>query len=214
MSLLKGFEHLSWSALREDLGLHDGPLDTDDGASAASPHPTDHDPFALGLSVLEPAVVVSCNKCRKSILQTAFVEHLNYCSGLPEAAAALPSDSQRISNPQPPKKRKKEPSASTPIADSPAVIPITIEDAAPKLEKPAKIAKTNQLKAKVAGQPLDLDRQCGVMSDKTGLPCARSITCKIHPVNQKRAVQGRSQTYDALILELQRKKRKFRASAR
>lgn len=55
----------------------------------------------------------------------------------------------------------------------------------------------------VASEPIDLDRQCGVINDK-GLPCSRSLTCKTHTVGSKRAVEGRSRTYDTLYLEWQR----------
>ena len=54
-----------------------------------------------------------------------------------------------------------------------------------------------------ANNPLDLDRQCGVINDK-GLPCSRSLTCKTHTVGAKRAVQGRSRPYDELHIEWQR----------
>ena len=55
----------------------------------------------------------------------------------------------------------------------------------------------------IASEPIDLDRQCGVINDK-GLPCSRSLTCKTHTVGSKRAVEGRSRTYDTLYLEWQR----------
>lgn len=45
--------------------------------------------------------------------------------------------------------------------------------------------------------PIDLDKQCGVMTEN-GTICTRSLTCKIHSVSAKRAVQGRSQDYDTL----------------
>ncbi|WWC95171.1 hypothetical protein V866_002025 [Kwoniella sp. B9012] len=54
-----------------------------------------------------------------------------------------------------------------------------------------------------ATNPINLDRQCGVINDKSA-PCARSLTCKTHTVGAKRAVQGRSRPYDELYLEWQR----------
>ena len=51
--------------------------------------------------------------------------------------------------------------------------------------------------------PIDLDRQCGVINDKN-LPCSRSLTCKTHTVGAKRAVEGRTRPYDLLYLEWQR----------
>ena len=47
---------------------------------------------------------------------------------------------------------------------------------------------------------LNLDTQCGVILEN-GLACTRSITCKIHPISSKRAVVGRSQSYDLLHQE-------------
>ncbi|WWC91925.1 uncharacterized protein L201_006877 [Kwoniella dendrophila CBS 6074] len=54
-----------------------------------------------------------------------------------------------------------------------------------------------------ATNPIDLDKQCGVINDKLA-PCARSLTCKTHTVGAKRAVQGRTKPYDELYIEWQR----------
>lgn len=48
-----------------------------------------------------------------------------------------------------------------------------------------------------------MDKQCGVINDK-GLPCSRSITCKVHSMVAKRAVPGRSKSYDDLLLDWKR----------
>ncbi|WWC72211.1 uncharacterized protein I206_106173 [Kwoniella pini CBS 10737] len=58
-------------------------------------------------------------------------------------------------------------------------------------------------KRKRATEPINLDKQCGVINDKS-LPCARSLTCKTHTVGAKRAVQGRTRPYDELYLEWMR----------
>lgn len=64
--------------------------------------------------------------------------------------------------------------------------------------------KAEQLtQSPTANEPIDLDRQCGVINDKN-LPCSRSLTCKTHTVGAKRAVEGRSRPYDSLYLEWQR----------
>ena len=47
------------------------------------------------------------------------------------------------------------------------------------------------------------DVQCGVKTE-TGV-CTRAITCKMHSVFMKRAVTGRSNTYDILFAEYQAK---------
>ncbi|KAF8755189.1 SCA7 protein [Rhizoctonia solani] len=56
--------------------------------------------------------------------------------------------------------------------------------------------------ARIKG-PLNLDKHCGVIN-KNGMPCARNITCKVHGMNAKRAVQGRTKSYDQLFIEHKR----------
>lgn len=84
-----------------------------------------------------------------------------------------------------PKKRKASP---------------TPEDPSQPLKKKAK--PPLKTKGRVKG-PIDYDKQCGVINDKT-LPCSRSLTCKSHSMGAKRAVQGRSRPYDELLLEWNR----------
>lgn len=48
--------------------------------------------------------------------------------------------------------------------------------------------------------PIDFDRQCGAINVRN-LPCSRSLACKVHSLDRKRAVQGRSKPYDELWLE-------------
>lgn len=43
------------------------------------------------------------------------------------------------------------------------------------------------------------DKHCGVCVPGTILPCKRSLTCKTHSVALRRAVSGRSQSFDALL---------------
>ncbi|KAJ2080238.1 SAGA complex subunit Sgf73 [Coemansia sp. RSA 988] len=50
-----------------------------------------------------------------------------------------------------------------------------------------------------ARQPLDLDKQCGVVSEPSASPCTRSLTCKTHSMAMKRGVRGRSNMFDALL---------------
>lgn len=52
--------------------------------------------------------------------------------------------------------------------------------------------------------PVDVERQCGVPLPQGGL-CARSLTCKSHSMGSKRAVTGRSQPYDILLAQYQKK---------
>ena len=46
---------------------------------------------------------------------------------------------------------------------------------------------------------LDLNRHCGVITQPNLMPCYRSITCKSHSAQAKRAVLGRSFPYDVLL---------------
>ncbi|KAJ2732245.1 SAGA complex subunit Sgf73 [Coemansia sp. BCRC 34962] len=51
-----------------------------------------------------------------------------------------------------------------------------------------------------ARTPLDLDKQCGFLSNEPGSqPCTRSLTCKTHSMAMKRSVRGRSKLFDALL---------------
>jgi len=53
--------------------------------------------------------------------------------------------------------------------------------------------------------PVDVEKQCGVLDPEKGTMCARSLTCKSHAMSAKRAVPGRSQLYDVLLAQWQRK---------
>lgn len=55
------------------------------------------------------------------------------------------------------------------------------------------------------GAPVDLDEQCGVITDKN-VACSRSLTCKTHGVGAKRSVPGRTKAFDTLLTEFQKKK--------
>ena len=67
--------------------------------------------------------------------------------------------------------------------------------------KKEKKAKKTEVKPK---GPVDVEKQCGVPLPQGGL-CARSLTCKSHSMGSKRAVTGRSQPYDILLAQYQKK---------
>lgn len=52
---------------------------------------------------------------------------------------------------------------------------------------------------------MDLDEQCGVITDKN-VACSRSLTCKTHGVGAKRSVPGRTKAFDILLTDFQKKK--------
>ncbi|CAG8542711.1 2435_t:CDS:2 [Ambispora gerdemannii] len=75
-------------------------------------------------------------------------------------------------------------------------------------EKKQKTKKEKEKKPKTNGRnkgPIDLDKQCGVVITLGAPPCTRSLTCKSHPMAAKRGVPGRSQPYDILLQQYQKK---------
>ncbi|KAI9334619.1 SCA7, zinc-binding domain-containing protein [Obelidium mucronatum] len=79
------------------------------------------------------------------------------------------------------------------------------KDVKPKL--PRSDSQTIKEKGPKPKGPIDYDKHCGVIAEPGGLPCARSITCKIHSVSAKRAVVGRTHLYDVLLADYQSKSR-------
>lgn len=87
------------------------------------------------------------------------------------------------------------------------------EDTPGAKKAPSKSAKTtdsgkkdkNKKKVEVKPKgPVNVEKQCGVPLPQGGL-CARSLTCKSHSMGSKRAVTGRSQPYDILLAQYQKK---------
>ncbi|KAI8047085.1 SCA7, zinc-binding domain-containing protein [Gilbertella persicaria] len=72
-------------------------------------------------------------------------------------------------------------------------------------EKKKKEKKSKQKAIPKKKAPLDLDRQCGVLIPPNNHPCTRSLTCKIHSMGAKRAVEGRSQPFNDLLAAYQKK---------
>lgn len=81
-------------------------------------------------------------------------------------------------------------------------VPLKTAKAGAGEKKDTKKSK-KQGEAKVKG-PVDVEKQCGVPLPQGGL-CARSLTCKSHSMGSKRAVTGRSQPYDILLAQYQKK---------
>lgn len=85
------------------------------------------------------------------------------------------------------------------------------EDTPGAKKAPSKSAKTTEKKDKNKKKvetkpkgPVNVEKQCGVPLPQGGL-CARSLTCKSHSMGSKRAVTGRSQPYDILLAQYQKK---------
>ncbi|KAJ7935246.1 SCA7, zinc-binding domain-containing protein [Mycena leptocephala] len=69
----------------------------------------------------------------------------------------------------------------------------------PRKKKSQSTSKAKKGRMQDSGS-VNYDKQCGVINDKF-LPCSRSLACKIHTLEAKRAVQGRSTKYYDLVLE-------------
>ncbi|KAI8646956.1 SCA7, zinc-binding domain-containing protein [Parasitella parasitica] len=81
-----------------------------------------------------------------------------------------------------------------------------IEETEEKEKKKIKREKKSKPKAIPKKKaPLDLDRQCGVLIAPLMNPCTRSLTCKIHAMGAKRAVEGRTHPFNELLAAYQKK---------
>ncbi|KAJ3361526.1 hypothetical protein GGF32_007284 [Allomyces javanicus] len=99
------------------------------------------------------------------------------------------------------RKSTKDAGEPRPAKKKAAAAPSATADVAEPVPVPVATAKANKKKH----GPIDLDKQCGVLT-ADGFPCHRSITCKNHPIGQKRTVAGRSQPYDVLVDLFQKSK--------
>ncbi|XP_007520675.2 ataxin-7 isoform X2 [Erinaceus europaeus] len=81
--------------------------------------------------------------------------------------------------------------------------------APPTLEKKAEDTSNNKkfLNKRLSEREFDPDIHCGVIDLDTKKPCTRSLTCKTHPLTQRRAVQGRRKRFDVLLAEHKNKTR-------
>ncbi|KAJ3004757.1 hypothetical protein HKX48_001064 [Thoreauomyces humboldtii] len=232
---LAGKTHLTWSNLRDNLSLPEVTFppegeDPRSGITATGKAETAQ-PLPVGISVVEPTVIVTCHRCRRTVLQTAFLDHLNGCTPLPAIQPTV-IEPKKAANTAANRKRKlaaltiaaevappvalpptlaPAPPPPVPVAERVVekrlpVPPVVMEAIIPEkpVERPAKMPKPVPKPALNKG-PIDLDRHCAVRTDN-GILCMRSITCKIHPVGQKRNVQGRSQLYDVLVSEHQQRR--------
>ncbi|KAK5667804.1 SAGA complex subunit Sgf73 [Batrachochytrium dendrobatidis] len=172
-------------------------------------------PTAIGIPIKEELIVVSCSLCSRPVLHSGFSKHFVTCK---KASLSGKSKTAKFSNGLVTKKKKQNGSTSTSVAgftlsggpstslssSSTSVFSEITPWISPASLKTPKAESSKESTKKVKGGPINLDLQCGVMHDN-GLPCARSITCKIHSVSLKRAVAGRTHPYDSLYQEYQAK---------
>ena len=189
--------------------------------------------FATGRPLQDEPDYKICKYCKKPIIKTVAAEHVRAClkaraernkerkKQREEAAAAAASkakdDGAAAANAEPNgddavvvEVKKKGPGAKKMAkkdsegggakgkkrkADA-AALPKEPK-AKRKKEKPAK----PEPKPKA---PVSVEVQCGVQLPNGAL-CARSLTCKSHSMGAKRSVLGRSQPYDVLLANYQKK---------
>ncbi|XP_060634347.2 ataxin-7-like protein 1 isoform X2 [Anolis sagrei] len=61
--------------------------------------------------------------------------------------------------------------------------------------------KTYKGRLKELEREFDPNKHCGVLDPETKKPCTRSLTCKTHSLNHRRAVPGRRKQFDILLAE-------------
>ncbi|XP_044534598.1 ataxin-7-like protein 1 isoform X2 [Gracilinanus agilis] len=61
--------------------------------------------------------------------------------------------------------------------------------------------KSNKPYKRLSEREFDPNKHCGVLDPETKKPCTRSLTCKTHSLNHRRAVPGRKKQFDILLAE-------------
>ena len=86
------------------------------------------------------------------------------------------------------------PTTSTPISAA------TGTTAASRSKK-RKSSKSERRLLPLKEREFDAEKHCGVWMSDVQKPCTRSLTCKAHSLTLRRAVQGRSRTFDDLLAD-------------
>ncbi|XP_060100716.1 ataxin-7-like protein 1 isoform X1 [Heteronotia binoei] len=60
---------------------------------------------------------------------------------------------------------------------------------------------SNKPYKRLSEREFDPNKHCGVLDPETKKPCTRSLTCKTHSLNHRRAVPGRKKQFDVLLAE-------------
>ncbi|CAG8445993.1 4269_t:CDS:2 [Acaulospora colombiana] len=187
-----------------------------------------HDDILCGIYGCNPLKdengTVKCNECSKKLSPQGFIEHAESCERLREnpvtATVKIPPVHDASANKNtknnvntvefcnPNKKRKRSVNSEVEVMDpsisNKSLSPSGIKPPPEKKQKPKKEEKKKKTTGRNKG-PVDLDKHCGVIAPPSNTPCTRSLTCKSHSVALKRAVQGRSQLYDLLLAQYQKK---------
>nr|XP_056702454.1 ataxin-7-like protein 1 [Euleptes europaea] len=74
---------------------------------------------------------------------------------------------------------------------------------APSIDKKHQNGTKNSNKPykRLSEREFDPNKHCGVLDPETKKPCTRSLTCKTHSLNHRRAVPGRKKQFDILLAE-------------
>ncbi|CAG8476440.1 8393_t:CDS:2 [Scutellospora calospora] len=108
----------------------------------------------------------------------------------------------------PNKKLKRSITSEAELIERSISTKVSTSDTKSSSVKKPKIKKEKEKKTKLSKRnkgPIDLDKQCGVVEQLTGMQCSRSLTCKSHSMALKRAVQGRSQPFNTLLSQYPKK---------
>ncbi|KAI9209912.1 uncharacterized protein BJ171DRAFT_564397 [Polychytrium aggregatum] len=189
-TMIKEKQGQTWSSIKTSLGLLEDPFDPPEDTQVI----TSTERYPRSIISDEEMVIITCSRCSKPLVIPAFARHAEHCSGdtlMPETAAAvlMPSATETAKIPGTARSKVSKRKAD----DLDGGHDKSGERSGDKSEQtPPKLTKL-QIKSKT---PLNLDVQCGVPIDGNSR-CLRSISCKIHSVSLKRAVQ-RSLPYDQL----------------
>ncbi|CDO92127.1 unnamed protein product [Kluyveromyces dobzhanskii CBS 2104] len=147
----------------------------------------------------------NCTACRRPVLVSAIVDHLeNHC--VDNMPIKKNETQDELSSPAKSKGNKRSASIDLEIFDSPSK---KQDSSTPS----GSTRKQRKIKQRNPTEPhlVDFDKQCGVPLPEGGV-CGRSLTCKSHSMGAKRAVEGRSQPFDILLADYQ-KRNQLKSSA-
>ncbi|AET37947.1 deubiquitination module subunit SGF73 Ecym_2198 [Eremothecium cymbalariae DBVPG len=176
--------------------------DTSDTSITANNSYTAQDLKSLYLSNTVPVINLpieyrTCNDCGRPIAYSALIDHLqNHCRGRVSSNTVSSISSTREMSPAKVKALKRTNSIDSDLSPSKK----QRKSSTPATKKQRKVKQRNPTEPHL----VDLDKQCGVELPENGV-CGRSLTCKSHSMGAKRAVQGRTKSFDVLLAEYQKK---------
>lgn len=140
----------------------------------------------------------TCNNCGRPIAYSGLIDHLHKCCSNKDKASSTTAIDANIQEMSLNKAKKAKRSDSVEADLSPSKK--QLKSVTPGTKKQRTVKQRNPTEPHL----VDLDKQCGVELPERGV-CGRSLTCKSHSMGAKRAVQGRSKSFDILLTEYQKK---------